>query len=985
MNPGADCARSILTRIYDAAMVGRRCCLAVGVVLLLAGACGDDDDMMQPQMDAALDTGPSLCTSDRECDDDLFCNGTEECAPDDPNADELGCVADVAPCDDCDEEADVCPMCPDADGDGAFDARCGGDDCDDSDPNSFPGNIEVCGGRDNHDEDCDPTTFGMDGDRDADGEISALCCNGGGCGGDCNDNDVSVFSGQLELCDEIDNDCDGLVDEQENEVAWYPDRDSDLYGDPNGEQVVSCTPVPGHTVNAFDCDDTRATVGPGRVERCNGLDDDCDESIDENVPDCSPCDPDPCWNGAVCEGRGPAEYFCRCPTGFTGPECQSSCDVEPAFTGTPGDADVNHVRGAALFMSSQRDDGMIVTCDGPCGSHFAADGQRCGDTTRSPVAFSALTDVGQSWRADWSANGAKRIDRIEIYAVRGPEAAGLHGAEIFVDDFMVATYPSDEGQAAFVFDPPLYGNSVEIRKTSDTNLLGVAEVEVWGAEESPVADVAFLGAVRQSSNRAAIESVNQGGTVSTSPMFAVDGRADTAAQTKAFSRAGSLDLEAQIYPFNTGNQDEAPLVGVNAAWWYLELGRPQVVRSLQIHRGVDPTLLDGAMVYLVIDGTIETEPRWTLPTGGDATERLRPATPVQGVTGVKIVSAIEATPAPGDAAAALDIREVRVWADRPSVGAESLRDLSAFARIDSRQDVRDGTGIETSGFIDGDVSVIASTRPTGSTFVRLTLERPHELVRLDMYHRTEYPGTFLFSPPGSGCPSRPLCGDTYGGCSFQPYGGQIIEIDGNLAQVGEPLGTIGFNHFETVTVDRAQSVGVELTKPALVFFPSAVCPTPGYQTVPILSFADLRLIGYWGDSGAEPLNYAAGFRAASVSHSPAEPGAGPRANAYRAFNLYDGDAQATSGVGAQELVVHFHRPVAAEEIEILGDSTAGVSEGRLEVLVDGGLWERVTTLPARTDHTIALPSQRLIHAVRIRKTDSLISVRELRVLGAARY
>ena len=52
----------------------------------------------------------------------------------------------------------------DLDSDGHGDASCGGDDCDDTDPNRYPLNFEDC---DSDDEDCNPATFG---NRDADGD-----------------------------------------------------------------------------------------------------------------------------------------------------------------------------------------------------------------------------------------------------------------------------------------------------------------------------------------------------------------------------------------------------------------------------------------------------------------------------------------------------------------------------------------------------------------------------------------------------------------------------------------------------------------------------------------------------------------------------------------------------------------------------------------------------------------------------------------------
>ena len=225
--------------------------------LLLLIHCGDDTVMMDP--DASLACAVT-------CDDGLYCNGEERCDPTSPAADDDGCVFGEAPCELCDEAADSCDgRCPDADADGFEDIACGGDDCDDSDPDRYPGNAEVCGGRDDHDEDCDPTTFGADGDRDGDGEVSALCCNDGACGSDCDDNDVTVLTGQIEICDSRDNDCDGSVDEEENDVPWYPDMDTDLFGDPTASPVISCTPIPDHSIRPFDCDATPAPREPRRA------------------------------------------------------------------------------------------------------------------------------------------------------------------------------------------------------------------------------------------------------------------------------------------------------------------------------------------------------------------------------------------------------------------------------------------------------------------------------------------------------------------------------------------------------------------------------------------------------------------------------------------------------------------------------------------------------------------------------------------------
>ncbi|MEO0697667.1 MAG: putative metal-binding motif-containing protein [Pseudomonadota bacterium] len=119
------------------------------------------------------------------CDDGRFCNGLERCAPDDPAAETYttsrfvvsGCVRSENPCENpalCDEDEDICqPACWDEDGDGFDDKLCGGNDCNDTDPLTFPGATEICDAE-GRDEDCDPDTLG-ESDRDGDGFHDMIC------------------------------------------------------------------------------------------------------------------------------------------------------------------------------------------------------------------------------------------------------------------------------------------------------------------------------------------------------------------------------------------------------------------------------------------------------------------------------------------------------------------------------------------------------------------------------------------------------------------------------------------------------------------------------------------------------------------------------------------------------------------------------------------------------------------------------------------
>lgn len=122
----------------------------------------------------------NTCRTDAQCDDGVFCNGVERCELSGPaggGSRQVGsCVAAASPCPTglCLEQEKRCRIpCEDRDGDGHNALHCGGDDCDDNNPNRFPGNIEVCESK-GVDEDCDAATVGVL-DIDGDGYVSDQC------------------------------------------------------------------------------------------------------------------------------------------------------------------------------------------------------------------------------------------------------------------------------------------------------------------------------------------------------------------------------------------------------------------------------------------------------------------------------------------------------------------------------------------------------------------------------------------------------------------------------------------------------------------------------------------------------------------------------------------------------------------------------------------------------------------------------------------
>jgi hypothetical protein len=151
---------------------------------------------------------------------------------------------------------------------------------------------DLCDGVDNDDdglidEDAPTSTWYPDADHDGHGDPLApfeACAPPKGAtatADDCDDADPAVHPGATEVCNDQDDDCDGLVDEG-LATPWYPDDDGDGFGDPD-RPLDACAPPEGALPTGDDCDDSEWSIHPGATEVCNVDDDDCDGSVDEDL------------------------------------------------------------------------------------------------------------------------------------------------------------------------------------------------------------------------------------------------------------------------------------------------------------------------------------------------------------------------------------------------------------------------------------------------------------------------------------------------------------------------------------------------------------------------------------------------------------------------------------------------------------------------------------------------------------------------------
>jgi hypothetical protein len=311
-----------------------------------------------------------------------------------------------------DGTGDACDS--DADGDGYTSTTSGGTDCDDSSAVINPGAKEDCGTK--SDDDCDGgsnddgaigcTTFYEDVDGDAYGTTNTVCtCSAEGdytatVSTDCDDADANDNPAGTEVCNGDDEDCDGVADDAAiDRATWYLDSDGDGAGDA-ASSTLSCDSPTGYVASSTDCDDSNASAYPGAIENCDGIDEDCDGTTDEDAIDAIQS-----WADTDSDGYGDAADLvveCTVPAGYVtdASDCDDSrADVSPGGTEVCDDIDQDcngqvddHAVDAPTWYQDDDADGWgnaahgEVTCDQPLGTSEQAGDCADGNAAINPDA-----------------------------------------------------------------------------------------------------------------------------------------------------------------------------------------------------------------------------------------------------------------------------------------------------------------------------------------------------------------------------------------------------------------------------------------------------------------------------------------------------------------------------------------------------------------------------------------------------------------------
>ena len=166
-------------------------------------------------------------------------------------------------------------------------------DCNDANNLIFPTATDICNALDDNcngsiDEDAVFTLWFVDADADGYGnpDIDSLTCftltgfvNDST---DCNDANNLIYPTATDICNALDDNCNGIIDEDAVFTIWFADVDADGFGDPDLDSLSCFTPS-GFVSDFTDCNDANNLIYPTASDICNALDDNCNGIIDEDA------------------------------------------------------------------------------------------------------------------------------------------------------------------------------------------------------------------------------------------------------------------------------------------------------------------------------------------------------------------------------------------------------------------------------------------------------------------------------------------------------------------------------------------------------------------------------------------------------------------------------------------------------------------------------------------------------------------------------
>jgi hypothetical protein len=324
------------------------------------------------------------------------------------------------------------------------------DDCNDLDADTYPDAPETC---DEEDNDCDgevdedvQNTYYADADGDGYGDSATTieaCTTPTGYvwnEDDCDDSSATTNPASYEVCDGVDNNCDGVTDEDSalDVATWYEDADGDGYGDSDSTDL-DCSQPTGYVADDNDCDDTSASIYPGADEYCDNVDSDCDGTLDED----SALDASTWYADVDGDGYGNAsssDVACDQPTGYVADD--TDCDDTAASTypgateycdgdddNCDGEIDEDTAVDATTWYADADSDSFgdsattVDACSRPTG--YVAEGTDCDDSTGTtyPGASESCDDVDADCDGSFVDSGD---DECHAQATCTPDNSGVN-------------------------------------------------------------------------------------------------------------------------------------------------------------------------------------------------------------------------------------------------------------------------------------------------------------------------------------------------------------------------------------------------------------------------------------------------------------------------------------------------------------------------------------------------------------------------------